>query len=125
MALCFLQREKCPILRAYEGAFLYMDCKVHAETLLLRDYLSFELTMLTMDVEFTTHALERMRKYDVDKAMVEKTLEAPDSVTKGHTERRVYQKRLNGHVLRVIVEEHKSFLVVITTYKARSVRYDI
>ena len=81
--------------------------------------------MLTMDVEFTTHALERMRKYDVDKAMVEKTLEAPDSVTKGHTERRVYQKRLNGHVLRVIVEEHKSFLVVITTYKARSVRYDI
>ncbi len=34
--------------------------------------------MLTMDVEFTAHALERMRKYSVDKAMVEKTLEAPD-----------------------------------------------
>jgi hypothetical protein len=81
--------------------------------------------MLTMDIEFTTHALERMRKYGVDKAMVEKTLGTPDSVTKGHTERRIYQKRLNGHVLRVIVEEHKSFLAVITTYKARSVRYDI
>ena len=81
--------------------------------------------MLTMDIAFTTHASERMRRYGVDKAMVEKTLEAPDSVTKGHTERRIYQRRLNGHVLRVIVEEHKSFLVVITTYKARSVRYDI
>ena len=88
-------------------------------------YLSFEFAMLTMDIEFTTHALERMRKYGVDKAMVEKTLRAPDSVTKGHTERRIYQKRLNGHALRVIVEEHKSFLIVITTYKARSVRYDI
>ena len=81
--------------------------------------------MLTMDIEFTTHALERMRKYSVDKATVKKTLEAPDSVTKGHTERRIYQRRLNGHVLRVIVEEHKRFIVVITTYKARSVRYDI
>ena len=55
--------------------------------------------MLTMDIEFTTHVLERMRKYGVDKATVEKTLEAPDSVTKGHTERRIYQRRLNGHVL--------------------------
>ena len=81
--------------------------------------------MLIMDIKFTTHALERMRKYGVDKAMVEKTLGAPNSVTKGHTERRIYQKRLNGHVLRVIVEEHKNFLVVITMYKARSVRYDI
>ncbi len=78
-----------------------------------------------MQIEFTSHALERMHRYDVDKASVERTLEAPDSVTKGHTERRIYQRRLNGHVLRVIVEEHKSFLVVITTYKARSVRYDI
>ena len=78
-----------------------------------------------MDIEFTTHALERMRKYGVDKATVEKTLEAPNSVTKGRTERRIYQRRINGHILRVIVEEHKSFLVVITTYKARSVRYDI
>jgi hypothetical protein len=81
--------------------------------------------MLTMDIEFTEHALERMRKYGVDKAMVEKTLEAPNAVTKGHTGRRIYQRKLNGHVLRVIVEEHKSFLTVITTYKARSVRYDI
>ena len=38
--------------------------------------------MLTMDIEFTAHALERMRKYGVDKAMVEKTLLAPDSGTK-------------------------------------------
>ena len=81
--------------------------------------------MLTMNIEFTTHSLERMRKYGVDKAMVGKTLGAPDLVTKGHTERRVYQRRLNGHVLRVIVEEYKSLLVIITTYKARSVRYDI
>lgn len=81
--------------------------------------------MLTMDIEFTTHALERMHKYGVDKTMVEKTLAAPNSVTKGHTERRIYQKRLNGHVLRVIIEKHKCFLVAITTYKARNVRYDI
>jgi len=78
-----------------------------------------------MQIEFTAHALERMRKYGLKRAMVEKTLEIPDSVTKGHTERRIYQKRLNDHVLRVIVEENISFLVVITVYKARGVRYDI
>ena len=78
-----------------------------------------------MQIEFTSHALERMRKYGIDRGSIERTLETPDAVTKGHTERRIYQRRLNGHVLRVIVEEHKSFLVVITTYKARSVRYDI
>jgi hypothetical protein len=35
-------------------------------------YLSFEFAILTIDIEFTTHALERMRKYGVDKATVEK-----------------------------------------------------
>jgi len=78
-----------------------------------------------MRTEFTAHAMERMRKYDVDRVMVEKTLEMPDSVTKSHTERRIYQRKLNNHVLRVIVEEYKNVIVVITVYKARSVRYDI
>lgn len=66
-----------------------------------------------------------MRKYRVDRRTVGNVIEKPDSVTKGHSERRIYQKRLNRHVLRVIVEEHKNLIVVITTYKARSVRYDI
>jgi hypothetical protein len=26
-----MQREKCPILRAYEGAFLYMESSSHVE----------------------------------------------------------------------------------------------
>lgn len=43
-----------------------------------------------MYVEFTDHALERMRKYEVDKAVVKNTLDKPDAVTKGHTERKIY-----------------------------------
>ncbi len=78
-----------------------------------------------MQLEFTGHALERMRKYQIDRRMVDDAIVKPDNVTKGYSERRIYQKRLNGHVLRVIVEEHKNLIVVITTYKARSVRYDI
>ncbi|MDE1767863.1 MAG: DUF4258 domain-containing protein [Candidatus Micrarchaeota archaeon] len=79
-----------------------------------------------MKVELTTHAKERMRKYNVSSSLVMATMENPSSIMEGYNGRKIYQKKLNGHILRVVVEESKEIKAskVITVYKARSGRYD-
>ncbi len=78
-----------------------------------------------MAVELTDHAKERMEDYRVSMAILLDTLHQPDSVVAGYSGRRVYQKRLNGHILRVIVEEQEGIRRIITVYKARAGRYGI
>lgn len=80
-----------------------------------------------MEIEITAHAKERMRKYNVSTTLVVSTIEHPTSTMEGYNNRTIYQKKLNGHILRVIVEESKVIKTtkVITVYKARSVRYEI
>ncbi len=78
-----------------------------------------------MTLEITKHANARMRRYGVTKHVIISVIDTPDAVVQGYTGRRIYQKKLNEHVLRVIVEEHKNIRRVITVYKARSVRYEI
>ena len=64
-----------------------------------------------MEIDITHHAKERMRKYEVSNALVISTLEKPTSIMEGYNGRKVYQKKLNGHVLRVIVEESKKWKI--------------
>ncbi len=78
-----------------------------------------------MDLEFTEHSKARMHEYNITNNMVIAAVNSPDGIAPGHGGRRIYQKRLNGYVLRVIIEEHKNVGRVITVYKAKSVRYDI
>ncbi len=78
-----------------------------------------------MEIRITGHARERMRRYDITASMIENALNDPDAVVSSYGGRKIYQKKLNDHVLRVITEEHKNIKTVITTYKARSVRYEI
>lgn len=78
-----------------------------------------------MDFEITSHAIERMKKYSISQDLLKDTLQKPDSVEKSYKERTIYQKKLNGYVLRVIVEEGKEIKTVVTVYKARSSRYEI
>lgn len=66
-----------------------------------------------------------MRKYAITTDMIYSAINMPDKIIEGYGGRRIYQKKLNGHVLRVIVEGHKNVVYVITAYKARSVRYEI
>ena len=80
---------------------------------------------LCMTLELTEHAKERMLKYGITNNMVISAVNASDAVVPGYGGRMIYQKRLNGYVIRVIVEEHKNVKRVITVYKARSVRYEI
>jgi hypothetical protein len=80
-----------------------------------------------MDIEITSHAKERMRAYNVSKERVIETIENPTNILPGYGNRTIYQKALNSHILRVVVEEGKEIKgrIVITVYKARSGRYEI
>lgn len=78
-----------------------------------------------MRIEITTHARERMQEYNVSESLVVETVQNPDSRVEGYGGRMVYQKKLNGYILRVVVEETKGIKRTITVYKARSGRYEI
>ena len=57
--------------------------------------------------------------------MLEDALQNPDSVVNGYGGRRIYQKKLNHHVLRVVIEESNGLKKAVTVYKARGGRYGI
>ncbi len=78
-----------------------------------------------MKVHITKHARERMQEYGVSEGLLMDTINKADSVELGYNNRKIYQKKLNGHVLRVIVEEGKEINRVITVYQARSGIYGI
>jgi len=72
----------------------------------------------------TSHARERMKKYSITEEMVSDCIKSPDNVISTYNNRKIYQKALNGYVLRLIVKE-KNINIVITCYKARRKRYEI
>lgn len=78
-----------------------------------------------MKFRFTKHATERMQKYGLTEKLIKTCVKNPSLVIEGKDGRKIAQKRLNGYVLRVIYEEINNTCVVITTYKARSERYEI
>lgn len=75
-------------------------------------------------IEISLHALERMLIYNVTAEMVIQAVNNPDLIIGGYAGRKVYQKALNGYLLRVIVEEELLTKKVITVYKARRERYE-
>ena len=78
-----------------------------------------------MKIVFTQHSKDRMKKYEITMRMIEDCLNLPDLKSKTYIGRIIYQRKLNGHVLRIIVEESKEIKRIITVYKARRKRYGI
>jgi len=77
-----------------------------------------------MPVEIIEFVYKRKMAYEITEDMLFDVISAPDDILQGYWGRQVYQKRLNGYVLRIIVEAHKNIISVITLYKARSARYE-
>ncbi|HIH73204.1 MAG: Uncharacterized protein XD43_0977 [Thermococcales archaeon 44_46] len=69
-----------------------------------------------MKIVFIPHALERMKERKISKELVIETITSPDEVYIGYFGRKVAQKRLNGKLIRVVYEESKDEVVVITVY---------
>ncbi|KXB07269.1 hypothetical protein AKJ52_00585 [candidate division MSBL1 archaeon SCGC-AAA382C18] len=66
-----------------------------------------------------------MKKYGITPTLVRKGMNNPDSIVDGHSDRKIAQKKLNDHILRIIFEEEKNKSVIVTVYKARRGRYGI
>jgi ATP-dependent Zn protease len=71
------------------------------------------------------HARERMQRYDISEELVRLTVDQADQVLETYGGRKVYQKRIDDHVLRVIVEEYKGARRIITVYPAKAERYAV
>jgi len=69
-----------------------------------------------MEIIFIEHALERMKERGISKNLVINAIRYPDSVDHGYGGRKVAQKCIDGKLLRVIYEEHKDKIIVITAY---------
>ena len=78
-----------------------------------------------MKITILDHARERMERYNVTEAMVRDAIEKPDSMMLSHCDRRIAQKRLGRHILRVIYERRREEYFVVTVYKARPERHEI
>ncbi|MBI2079520.1 DUF4258 domain-containing protein [Candidatus Micrarchaeota archaeon] len=78
-----------------------------------------------MQIKFTDHANERMQRYELSQQVILSAIQTPDSIKESYGNRLVYQKRLNGYLLRVVVEEKEGIKTIVTLYKARSDRYEI
>ena len=74
--------------------------------------------------KLTAHAKERMGKYGLTEEMIEDCILHYDKIIETYGGRKIYQKNLNGYMLRVIVEE-KDINTIITCYKTRRKRYEI
>jgi hypothetical protein len=78
-----------------------------------------------MKTEINSHARETMFKYSVSESLVEDCLNVPDDIVESYNERKIYHKKLNGYVLRVVVEESKEIKRIITVYKSEKAIWNI
>jgi fructose-specific phosphotransferase system component IIB len=78
-----------------------------------------------MDIIISKHAIERMGKYGISNELLNNCIRNPDTVVEGYGNRVIHQKRLNGYLLRVVIEKGKEIKTVVTAYKARRKRYGI
>ena len=82
------------------------------------------------EIIFSSHAenkfaILRHHGFDVSKDTILLTLEKPDKVECGYKERKIAQKVMNeSHVIRVVFEETRDMVRVITFYPGRRVRYE-
>lgn len=79
-----------------------------------------------MNFEFTKHALEELRNRGISKETVEKILNNPKQILDSENNRKVYQDIIEfndnkQYVVRVILEETKNNLKVITVYKSSKI----
>ncbi len=78
-----------------------------------------------MEITITGHAIERMEKYNIRKEDLLETVRNPTITLGSHSNRHIFQRSINGYVIRAICEKVKNTIVIITVYKARKDRYEI
>jgi hypothetical protein len=77
----------------------------------------------TLQVKFTNHASERIKRWDLTREMVLETLLFPEEVLRGHRGRFIAHRRYGKHLVRAIYEYDQQLPSVVTAYFPYSERY--
>jgi len=77
-----------------------------------------------MEIIYTKHAEEKLKEREIDKGLVESTLEKPDRTLDSKFGRKIAQKLIGKKLLRIIYKEEDNIYVVITVYYTRPERYE-
>lgn len=78
-------------------------------------------------IRWTTHAERKLSIREAERSEVEQTLEEPDHILPDEPPRSIYQRRYYDRIvqqemlLRVVVEETASELVIVTLYKTSKI----
>lgn len=81
-------------------------------------------------IEFSKHALFKINilkehGFGVEKDFIEECLKFPDKQDEGYNDHKISQKVFDSeHVIRVVYEEKKDKILVITLYPGRRERYE-
>lgn len=88
-------------------------------------FLTLSMNLCRMSIQYLLHALKRMDEQGITEDMVRIALERPDSIVDGYAGRKIFQRKLNGHILRVVIENGAGIKRVVTVYVAEGARYEI
>jgi len=77
----------------------------------------------TIDVLFLYHAIDRVKKWNIDEEMVAETIAIPEEVLTGHRGRYIAHRRFGNHIIRAIYEYENNMPVIITVYFPYAKRY--
>jgi hypothetical protein len=75
------------------------------------------------NILFLCHAIDRMRRWNIQEEMVIKTLIQPEEVITGHRGRFIAHKRYGLHLLRAVYDYEEGLPVLITVYFPYIERY--
>lgn len=65
---------------------------------------------------FLTHAIDRIKKWNIKEEMVAETLLLPEEVLIGHRNRYIAHKRYVDHLIRAVYEYEEELPVLLTVY---------
>ncbi|HOI70612.1 MAG TPA: DUF4258 domain-containing protein [Methanothrix sp.] len=70
---------------------------------------------------FIQHASDRLKERGISPEAIEETIRNPDYLDFGDEKRRVAQKLMSGKLLRVIYEDEKDAIVIISAYSTSKI----
>jgi len=77
----------------------------------------------TIKILFLAHAIERIKKWNVEEEMVAETLLLPEEVIVGHMGRYIAHRRYGDHLVRAVYEYEEGLPVLLTVYVPYMERY--
>ena len=73
-----------------------------------------------MEVEFSTHALERIKQRKISKHRVIQTINTPTKILSSSYERSLCRKQFGSKILEVVIKNEATKIIIITAYYLRS-----